>query len=422
MDEHFLHYIWKYQKFTSGDLSLANGSGLTVFYPGNHNMDSGPDFEEARIKIDNIEWAGQVEIHLRSSDWYHHNHQNDSAYENVILHVVWEHDKEVKILKEPIPTLELKHIVDPHLTKKYKHYLQNNDEILCINQIQKVSPLTLRSMQDRVLIERLEEKANSILEKLKVNNNDWEETTYSTLAENFGFSTNKESFSRLTQILPFRILKKVLNSHDQTEALLFGQTGFLSTDRDEYQCSLRTEHAYLSKKYQLSEPMVKAQWKFGKMRPANFPTVRIAQFASMLSHNPKLFSTLIETTDIKQLKKQLLTPVSDYWQNHYDFGKDRNRPSKTIGNGSFVNILINTVAPLFAAYSKYSANQEYMDRAVELLESLPAESNRITKKWASTNIKINSAFESQAHIQLFKHYCQKRRCLHCNIGVEILNR
>ncbi|MEQ8904670.1 DUF2851 family protein [Ekhidna sp.] len=422
MDEQFLHYIWKHQKFEPGKLKLACGKQMLVFNPGSHNQDSGPDFEEARIKIDNIEWAGQVELHINSSDWFHHRHQNDTAYDNVILHVVWNHDKEVKVNDEPLPTLELKEIINPLLVKKYKSYLHAPDEILCRNQLKDVSSISINNMLDRVLVERLEEKAERILLSLENNYNNWEETTYHVIAGNFGFSTNKDAFERLAKLLPFSSLKKVLQSPSQTEALLFGQAGFLEKETDDYQRSLKSEFTYLIKKFQLSESMMKAQWKFGKLRPANFPTVRLGQLASILSHQPQLFSLLTETESIKELKRKLQTPLSEYWQEHYDFGKARSSKSKAIGEKSFENILINTVAPLLAAYSKYVGDSKYMDRAIELLESIPKENNRITKKWDDPGLSPKTAFDSQALIQLFKSYCQKRKCLQCNIGVEILNK
>lgn len=422
MDEQFLHYIWKYQKFEQKKLKLTDNQTLKVFYPGNHNQDSGPDFEEARIKIDAIEWAGQVEIHVHSSDWNHHNHQHDPAYENVILHVVWAHDEEIQLNGVAIPTLELKSIVDLDLIEKYKKHVQSNQEILCSSQLIDVSPLTKCSMLDRILVERLEEKAARILDYLKNNKNDWEDVTYWTLAINFGFSTNKDAFMRLTELLPFAKLKKVLHNDQSTEALLIGQAGFLDEEKDEYQRTLKSTFNFLSKKFELPDPMIRAQWKFGRLRPANFPTVRLAQLASLLHHQPKLFTVLTRTESTEELKKQLRPTLNSYWQKHYDFGKVREKTIMHFGQTTFENILINTVAPLLAAYARHTANLSYMDRAISLLESLSAESNRITKKWSKIGSHPKTAFDSQAFIQLFKNYCQKRRCLQCNIGVEILNR
>lgn len=421
MDEQFLHYIWKYQKFNSTNLHLSDEQSLNVFYPGNHNHDSGPDFEEARIKIGDIEWAGKVEIHIRSSDWIRHNHQSDKAYESVILHVVWEHDKDIYISNEVIPTLELKGLVDPSIVKSYQTYLRSTDEILCARQIALVSSLHVHGMMDRVLVERLTDKSATILTELKQNTNDWEQVTYLTLAANFGFSTNKESFIRLARLLPFNKLKKELQRLQSTEALLFGQAGLLEHPIDDYQQELRSEFRFLQQKHMLDESLSKVQWKFGKLRPANFPSVRLSQFAALLHKQPKLFSFLIETGNVKEIKKILLVSVSDYWQHHYDFGKPSKNPAEKMGTGSIENVLINSVAPLLAAYAKYTDKQEYMDRAVEILASIPPERNRITKKWDPLGIQSSSAFDSQSLIQLYKSYCQRRRCLQCNIGVAILN-
>ncbi|MEO9483854.1 MAG: DUF2851 family protein [Ekhidna sp.] len=422
MNEQFLHYIWKYQKFESEALQLTNGQVLKVFNTGNHNHDSGPDFEEARIKIDEIEWAGQVEIHINSSDWLHHKHQNDPSYESVVLHVVWNHDKEICIDKTAIPTLELKQIVNPLLTEKYEKYIKSTDEILCTNQINSVSPVHFSNMLDRVLIERLKEKSASILSWLDFYTNDWEQVTYRTIAANFGFSINKESFIRLTELLPFTTLKKSLQNQQAAEALIFGQSGFLEDQNDDYQRALRSEFEFLSKKFQLKPSLSKMHWKFGKLRPANFPSVRLSQLSSLLHNQPQLFGFLVKTESIKEIKDKLAVEVSEYWQLHYDFGKRRKKQSLKMGVSSFENLLINSVAPLLAAYAKYTSEQKYMDRAVAILESLPAERNRITKKWNPLDVNPKSAFDSQALIQLTTQYCQKRRCLHCNLGVGILNK
>ena len=422
MDEQFLHYIWKYQKFKSADLRIVDEQILHVFYPGNHNHDSGPDFEEARIKIGDIEWAGAVEIHIQSSDWLHHNHQNDKAYESVILHVVWNHNKDIHIGGETIPTLELKGLVDPTIIESYQAHLRSTDEILCAGQIASTSSLCVHSMMDRVLIERLIDKSATIFTELKRNTNDWEQVTYLTIAANFGFSTNKESFIRLARLLPFDKLKKELQSLRSTEALLFGQAGFLEEPIDDYQHGLKSEFQFLHKKHRLNEPLSKAQWKFGKLRPPNFPSVRLSQFAALLHKQPKLFSFLIETENVKEIKKALSVPVGDYWQHHYDFGRPLKKPTESMGVSSFENLLINSVAPLLAAYAKYTDKQAFMDRAIEVLESIPPEQNRITRKWAPLGILSRSAFDSQSLIQLYTSYCQRRRCLQCNIGVEILSK
>lgn len=421
MNEDLLHYIWKYQKFNPSELSLIDKRKLHVFHPGHHNQDSGPDFEEARLKIANIEWAGQVEIHINTSDWLHHGHQHDPAYGNIILHVVWNHDKEItNNNNEVLPTLELKKLIDPTLLEKYQQHLSIKDEILCSSHLKTISSITVNGMMDRTLVERLNEKSVVILAQLAENKHDWEAVTYQTLAKNFGFSVNKEAFEQLSKILPFSVLKKVLHSEKQTEALVFGQAGFLNDQKDDHQQTLWKEYYFLHQKFQLPEPLSKAQWKFGRMRPPNFPTVRLAQFAALLHHQPKLFTLLTQTESIKKLKKELEVSTSNYWQSHYDFGKEASKPI-AMGNTSFENILINTVVPLLSAYAKHTDNQQYMDRSISLLESLSFEKNRITKKWQEKGVSKSKAFDSQALLQLFNKYCQHRKCLNCNIGTAIIS-
>ncbi len=422
MDEHFLHYIWKFQKITTKGLQLVDGSTLTVFHQGNHNHDSGPDFEEARIKISEIEWAGNVEIHLKSSDWNNHGHQHDKAYENVILHVVWQHDTEIYLGQSIIPTLELKNKVDLALLEKYETHLSSKEEILCTKQLSNIDDITISSMMDRALSERLEQKATSVLQALHETKNDWDETFYRTLASNFGFSINKEPFKKLASSLPFNLLKKYTHKPELIDSLLFGQAGFLDTTIDEYQSILKKEFDYLRSKHKLKKPLVKSEWKFGKMRPANFPSVRLSQFSALLSQNPGLFSSLIEVKNVKEFILTINCNLSEYWVRHYNFGKEKKKKGMKIGEATFHNIIINTLAPVLAAYSKYTGNQQYMDRAMDLLEYLPKEANRITKKWISIGQIPKTALDSQAQIQLFKNYCQNHKCLSCNIGVALLSK
>ena len=419
IDEQILHHIWKHQLFENPN--LTQNQKLSVFYPGDHNLDAGPDFKEARLKIDSIEWGGQVEIHIKSSDWHHHKHHLDKAYDNVVLHVVWQHDKEIEVNGSFIPVLELKQKVDPHLIVRYKEHLLSKDVILCQKQLSKVSKMNISGMLDRVLVERLKTKADLIFQDLKKFKNDWETVVYRSMASNFGFSTNKDAFTRLTEILPFPKLKKSLHDLTSTEALVFGQAGFLENPKDNYQENLKKEHTYLSKKYNLHEPMIDVQWKFGKLRPPNFPTVRLGQFAALLHHHPKLFSLIIEPKDTKELKQLFGFSTSDYWLKHYDFGKKRKKPSSGIGEKSIELLLLNVVTPILAAYSKFTHEQKFMDSAISLLESINFENNRITRMFTDFNFPCDSAFDSQATIQLYKNYCQRRKCLNCNIGVEIIS-
>ena len=422
MEEQFLHYIWQYQKFNKSQLRTTSGLPIVVFNPGHHNHDSGPDFEEAKLKIGELDWFGHVEIHVRSVDWIRHQHHLDSAYNGVILHGVWEHNKETLQANEPLQTLELKDLVDPEMVSRYTEYISNNQEVLCSNLLSGVSNITFRSMIDRALVERLELKAQRILEQLEQNKNDWESVTYQTVVRNFGFSTNSIAFERLSELLPYQKLKRVLNNPRQTEALIFGQAGFLRNSTDDYGRNLKQEFDYLHQKFELAEPMQPHEWKFGKLRPANLPYTRLSQLSSLLLASPQLFTELIQIDKKSELMKLLRTELNSYWQHHYDFNKVRIYPVKSLGSYSSLTLITNIVAPLLAAYSKYTDNQSFMDRAIALLESLPSESNRIIKKWIKLDIKPESAFESQGLLQLFNCYCTHRKCLQCNIGVDILNK
>ena len=422
MDEHFLHYIWKHQKFTSKALTLTNGQPLAVFSQGFHNHDSGPDFEEGRVKIGEIEWAGSIEIHIRSSDWLKHFHEKDQAYNNVILHVVWSHDKEIYIEGNSLPTLELKNVVDLSILDKCQQHTTSSEKIACASQIKNAPQITYTSMLDRVAVERLEIKGDSILETLGIQSGDWESTTYQTLAHNFGFSTNKLAFDKLVHRLPFDVLKKNLREQKKTEALIFGQAGFLNEPAEEYQKALKEEFDFLRSKFKLSDPVHQSEWKLGRMRPANFPTVRLAQFATLLHRNPGLFSSIVAIENPKEIIQALTIKHTTYWQSHYDFGKQRKKPSEGPGTISLHNLIINSVAPILAAYSKYVGELLYMDRAIALLEAIKPEENRHTKEWNRLNMRGQSAFQSQAQIQLLTNYCEKRKCLDCNIGVYLLGK
>ncbi len=422
MNEHLLHYIWQHQKFDKSNLKLVDGSLLAVFKQGFHNYNSGPDFEEAKIKINQLEWAGSIEIHINASDWDHHKHYNDPAYDNVILHVVWNNDREIRVNNDTLPTLELKQLVDPSLLEKYQRYLNSDPIIACESQIDTVPEIVYRGIIDKVAVERLESKAEEILVCLKTNKNDWERITYQIVAQNFGFSTNKEAFRMLSEKLPFEVLKKSLNDLTETEALFFGQAGFLSEPEDNYQKKLSRIFEFLSNKYSLNAPMSKYEWKFGRMRPANFPSIRIAQLSNLFHQNPNLFSKLISSENPHDLKNIIQINSHGYWVDHYDFGRKFKQKNKKLSSVTLDNLVINSLCPILTAYSKYLGDQQYLDRAVSFLESIKAEVNTHTKKWVAVDRKPVTAFESQAQIQLIKYYCKKRKCLSCNIGVYLIGK
>ena len=421
MNEEFLYYIWKYQKYDNTFLSVPMNEKLVVFNPGHHNQDAGPDFEEARVKIGSIEWVGNVEIHVKSSDWLRHKHSQNRAYDSVILHVVWENDKVITINGAPIPTLELKGHVNNSLIETYKEHINSVEPIACASQDTSKLALHFASMLDKVLVERLEQKAAEVFSVLNETINDWEEACYRVLLRNFGFSTNKQAFDQLAVKLPYAILKKNLDQR-RIEALLFGQAGFLSKPVDSYSKSLKEEHAFLAKKHCLPYPMVRHEWKFSKIRPANFPTLRIAQLAALINHVPGFFSSTITLKNASDIHKIFQFELSPYWNKHYDFGKRKRETKNPFGKTTKDHLIINTIVPILAAYSKFTDNQRPMELAIELLEQTPSEKNRIINHWISLGKVPKSAFESQAELQLYKEYCQKRKCLSCTVGVSLLNK
>ena len=420
MDEYFLQYIWNFQKFNSNELSLTNGSVLSVFVPGYQNSDSGPDFKEAKIKIDDLTWSGSVEVHFKSSDWYKHNHQEDQAYENVILHVVWKHDQEVMINGNPIPTLELKSYVLENVELAYKHYINQPTTIRCSDQIGEIADLQIISMIDKALSDRLKVKSKAILEMLDHNNGDWEETAYQLLLKNFGFKINQEVFQTLSKSLPYSVIKKYKNKPLAVEALLFGMSGFLEPDIDEYSNSLISEFDYLKSKHHLIPIIKKHHWNRSRMRPANFPTVRLAQLSSLLTHKSQLFAQLIELSDHKNAISFFQNSLSAYWEGHYDFGKPTKKPH-SIGASAIENLIINTVVPLLAAYGKYIDEVRYLDQAQAILEKIKPEKNHIIDKWKDAGVKCSNSYESQALIHQYNHWCKEKKCLQCNIGISILS-
>lgn len=422
MQESFLHYIWQFQSFDKNDLRISSNEKLAVFSQGILNGDAGPDFSNAKIKLENIEWAGSVEIHVNSGSWYDHQHHTDPAYENVVLHVVWKEDK--KVLRSdgtPMPTLVLENRVDPSLIIRYENLLNSSSPILCEKLFPNVSEITKHGMLDKALMERLEHKAIQIIQLLKSSNNDWEVVTYQHLARNFGFKVNYEPFFQLANSVRRTILLKHSDNLMQIEALLFGQAGFLDYGiKDDYHKTLKQEYQALSSKYQLENQKIgKEQWKFLRLRPANFPTIRIAQFGALIYTHKNFFSKLIEPDS--NIRRLFEVNTSSYWQSHYRFGRATVRSISGMGDESIDNIIMNTVAPLLVAYGKVKDDQEMVDRAVQLLQQIKAEKNKITKSWATSGFAVKNAFDSQGLIELNNNYCLKRRCLACNIGVAILN-
>ena len=431
MKEDFLHFLWLFQYFDKTSLQTTQGDPLNIIQVGSPNTSSGADFSLSKLDIGGVDWAGDVEIHLKSSDWNAHQHQRDAAYNNVILHVVWEND--IPVLRAdgtPMPTLELKTRTNLKWLQQYQMMLSNREVIPCANQFAGVSTIQKLSMMDRALIKRLEDKAFLLRTLLIKNQRDWEETTYQALAKNFGFKVNSEPFLRLSQGLPLKVLLKHHDDIRQLEALLLGQAGLLwgkpqaQSDQgdDGYIQYLQKEHRFLSHKYRLEDTQLAYEhWKFMRLRPANFPTVRLAQFAALIHQYQSLFS-LFFNHDYKTLTKKLQINQSDYWQTHYTVGKTTPKKVPGLGKGSIENIVINTVVPLLVLYAKEKGQEKYLERATGFLENIKAEENRILRIWEGLGLKVKNAFDSQALIELYNHYCTPKKCLNCSIGVSLIKK
>ncbi len=422
MTEAFLHYIWQFQYFDKKELTTTVGEELSIFKTGFYNTDAGPDFSQAKIKIGTLEWNGHVEIHVHASDWVQHRHQADRAYDTVVLHVVWKNDKPVlRSDGTQVPTVELKNRIAESLLLSYKKLFQHPAPIPCAESFPKISTITKLAALDRALAQRLETKSNLILNLLKKNNNDWEQTCYQLLSKNFGFKVNADAFLCLSEAVPYKLILKHTDKVHQVEALLVGTAGLLQKEEEEYTTLLQKEYKLLSAKYDLTKKQLhKAQWRFLRLRPANFPTIRIAQFAALLVRQKNIFSTLLAAESIQELKQLFDVVQSAYWQEHYVFGKKSKKPVAGLGESAIENIIINTVSPLLAAYSLQKDEPLWMERSLDFLTKVKPENNSIIRSWAELNWKAASAFDTQALIELKNNFCNKNQCLQCTIGSSIV--
>ncbi len=422
MKEEFLHYIWQY-RLTGKTLKLAGGEDCMVKDPGMPNTDSGPDFFNARVRTGNTTWAGNVEIHVNASEWFEHNHHKDKAYDNIILHVVYNKDAEIKRTNgELIPTLELKDKFNAGLYERYSDLMSSLSWIPCEGSIHEADRFILNNWLDRMLVERLEKKGRAIEKSLKLNGNNWEQAFYIIIARNFGFRVNALPFELLAGSLPLAYLAKHKDNKMQIEALLFGQAGLLKGKyKDEYPLKLQKEYAFLRKKFMLS-PIDPHLWRFMRLRPSNFPTIRLSQFADLIHRSSHLFSKTIEADSIKKLVQLFDVSASEYWETHYRFGKTSAKRRKILGKSAIYLILINTVIPFMFIFGKERNNQILIDRSVKLLDQLPGENNSIIRKWQQLGMSTRTAFSTQALLQLRESYCSEKKCLSCAIGNNLLKR
>lgn len=421
MTEKLLQYIWQFQYFNINDLQTEEGELLIIEKQGLLNKNQGADFLDAIIKINNVKLVGNIELHVTSSDWLKHQHSKDKNYQNIILHVVWENDANILLHQTPIPTLALQNRVAKILLQQYQLLMNEKQTIACSNCFPNLSPLVWEAWGERLVIERLQEKSEKILTLLTHNKNHWEETFWQLIASNFGIKVNAGCFEQMAKNISITILAKHKNQIHQLEAMLMGQANLLNdTLNDQYSKMLQKEYAFLSKKYQFKpNPM---QPMFLRMRPAAFPTIRLAQLAMLIHNSSHIFSKILELHDVQSIKKLLSVTANDYWHTHYKFDEVVNYKPKKLGNDMMNNLMINTIIPIVFAYGLYKNANEYKQKSINWLQQLSAEDNNIIKQWKGFNLNIKSAFHSQALIQLTNHYCKKKRCLHCTIGNKIFNK
>jgi len=421
MQENFLHYLWRLGRFDQKNLQTTQGESLSIIQIGEYNTDAGPDFTNARLQIGDTIWAGNVEIHVNASEWIKHKHDSDKAYNNVILHVVLEEDQPIfRSSGERIPALELRKRIPKGVLASYQKLLHNEHWIPCQHHFYQVDEFTRNMWLDRMMVERLERKTIAIQKALELNMNSWADTFYQRLARNFGVKVNSDPFELLAKSIPLNILSKYKNSLLQIEALLFGQSGLLEeTFEEEYPQKLQKEYLFLQQKHQLV-PIRKETWKFLRLRPANFPTIRIAQFAQLIFQSAHLFSKMLVAQNVKELENMFELKLSNYWQTHYVFGKESTKRNKSLGTNTIHLLIINTICPFLFLYGKMKDEDSYKKKALQLLEELAPEKNSITKKWKELGVSIENAYQSQALIELKNEHCAKKKCLECGIGNKIL--
>ncbi len=415
--EDLLQYIWKMKAIPSTRINTSTGSGLEILNFGTLNFDQGPDFLNARIQLDGLEFAGSIEIHIKSSHWHRHKHEESKLYDNVILHVVYENDRQIcNSAGEPIPTVELKNMLPQALLSSYRDFMRSGREIPCHNNLHEIDTITLRAMKDRMFAERLDRKTQEILEHLKINEFDWEELLYHYLFRYSAMGVNSEMFYDLAHSIPFFEIRKLRSDVFAIEALFFGQANLLTTDSSDcsYMLELKGEYEYQLKKLRLTHNYF--QMKFSRMRPANFPTVRLAQLAALYANRTNLFRALLECSSARQVIDLLRVAPSGYWSCHYNFGRKSAVKNHGFGISLIRSLIVNVVVPMQYSYGRFHDNQHFIDNAQVLLETVPAEQNRITRKWVEYGLKASNAAESQALIQLFNQYCSHKKCLNCTFS------
>lgn len=422
--EHLLHYLWKHKIFPLQELRTTGGQQVEVIDPGLPNTDAGPDFFNAKLKLDGILWVGNVELHDRSSLWLKHGHQSDAAYDNVILHVVGEADCPVfRRDGQPIPQLVLTCPAD--VARRYDELRRSEIHPPCYSILSSLPKLTVHSWLSALQVERFERKARDIRARLDAYGNHWEDVFFVTLARNYGFGLNSDAFEAWARLVPFRAVDKHRDNLFQVEAFFLGMAGLLDEERSDYgdyYLRLQKEYRYLRQKFSLPAPLDPSRWRLLRQRPGGFPYVRLAQLADLYHRGQTLFSRVMEARTADELRQLLSVGTSSYWEEHFTFGKTSVRQPKQMGRGALDLVIINTVVPFLYAYGQHRQEESLCERATALLETLKAENNYITRMWSGAGLPVSTAADSQALIQLQKEYCDRKDCLRCRFGYEYLKR
>lgn len=422
MKEDFLHHIWQFKKFDIQHLRTVKDEPIEIINSGQYLQQSGPDFFNAQLRIGNQTWAGNVEIHIKSSDWYLHNHERDAKYDNVILHVVWEHDTEViRQDTTEIPVLELKNYVDAQVLNSYNTLTAAKTWIYCEKELETLNSFVLENWKERLFFERLERKAIPMLELAKETNNDWEAVLFCFLAKNFGLKNNGESFFEIARSLPFAVVRKEAFEAENLEALLMGRAGFLNRKyEDVYAKDLQHRYAYMAVKHTIKSVYITPP-EFFRHRPDNFPTIRLSQLAQLYHTHQNLFTKLVQSKSVEAIYDLLQTATSPYWETHYRFDKESNKKRKKLTK-SFIDLLIiNTVVPLRFAYAK-NTGAETGEELLQLIKNIQPERNTIIDKFRQFKMPVDSAYDTQSLLQLKNEYCNHHKCMQCAIGIEVLKK
>ena len=419
--EALIHYVWKTRQFDHNDLTLTDGRKLSIHDYGSQNSDAGPDFSNGKISIENIQWAGNIEMHSASSMWIKHGHGDDPAYNNVVLHVVYEDDLPVKRKEgSRIPTLELKGRINHKIKENYARLISGSTWIPCEKLIHQVDAFKVKLWIEKVAIERLERKTSHIYQLLEQCNDDWEQACFVLLSRYLGSRVNVLPMELMSKQCDVKILYKNSDNLNTIEAILFGISGLLNSPyKDEYPNTLKNEFEFYRRKYLLKN-INPVSWKFARMRPFNFPTLRIAQLSSLLHNKRFLFRSFVEAEDTAAIKPLLQAKASEYWDTHYRFDEESKMQEKRLGNTMIDLIIINVIAPLIFVYGQYLSDEKLKEKALNFLEQVPAESNNITRKWVKLGLQNENALSSQSLIQLKQEYCDLKRCLECSIGNELI--